>query len=957
MAEPSLAPAPTPAPAPQPTPVQGPQQQRRSSGPPETTRLGAHPVGTPPAGLPPTVGKLLASPGPGSPLPTSVQGPIAERLGVDPRVVQVHAGPDATEAADALGARAFAYGTHVFVGRGQRVTDLTLMAHEVAHVVQQQGGAVVQRSAASGMSNALELEARAAGTAVASGRSMRVVGRTGRPRVQGSFLGAIGRGLSAVGGAIVSGVKAAASAVADLGAAALNAALDFIKEHARSIPGYDLLSFILGKDPITQQPVERSAINLIKGLVGLIPGGAAMFENIQKAGVIQRAADWFSTEVEKLNFTWPRIRGLFQEAWDKLSASDILSPSTAWEKIKSVFGPPVRQLVDFAIAAGKKLLEFIFEGAIALGGGAAQQVLGFFRRIQSVFALIVADPVKFLSNLVAAAKGGFQNFAKNIVTHLKNALFNWLFGALAGALKLPAKFDLMGVVDIVLQVLGLTYDRFRERLVKLLGEPAVKFLEGAFEFLKILVTQGIAAAWKKLLEFATTLVDTAIGMIRDWVTTTIIGAAVKKIVLLFNPLGAIIEAIIGTYNTVMFFIEKAKEVMTLINAIVDSIENIARGNIGGAVAYVEKMLASALVVLINFLARYIGLSKVADAIKGTIKKIQDTVWGAIDKVLDWVKKSVQGLLGKKEGSDTPGKPALMPEKEFDESGEHHKLYLKVEGSSATPMIASTPETLLDFLKKAEDSGIPADQKKNIAAARTIVNQMGDLAKQIVSADPKSTAMDAQRAKLQELETQLSPLLKALLSDVDLKKFNEIYSLEGITGQYAQMPTQRRDLLTPDHQPQAALLEYAAENVMVSTSGAGSRTSVFKGMALEAAAAGHGSGGMTINLFHKRHVAGRTYGGKSASSMSAPKSDLDKISAMSLPPEQKRAKAVAVLKAEAAKDVKAMLDVVSAGNDDVIWEDVRQYNLKKEKDVRIKKLRDQIKAGEQALLGQNFDRFK
>src|SRR5262249_49353006 len=162
-------------------------------------------------------------------------------------------------------------------------------------------------------------------------------------------------------------------------------------------------------------------------------------------------------------------------------------------------------------AAGRKVLEFVFEGALALAGGAGQRVLALFRRVQAVFTLIVNDPVRFLGNLVNAVKGGFQRFAANILTHLQTAIFNWLTGALGGAIGLPAQWNLAGIVDVILQILGLTYDRLRGRLVRLIGEPAVRAVETAFEFLKALVTGGLKAAWQKLLEFASGLVDTVIG--------------------------------------------------------------------------------------------------------------------------------------------------------------------------------------------------------------------------------------------------------------------------------------------------------------------------------------------------------------------------------------------------------------------------------------------------------------
>src|SRR5262249_20571887 len=55
--------------------------------------------------------------------------------------------------------------------------------------------------------------------------------------------------------------------------------LNFLRDHARSMPGYDLLGFVLGRDPITQQPIERTAVNLIYAVLALVPGGQQMFQN------------------------------------------------------------------------------------------------------------------------------------------------------------------------------------------------------------------------------------------------------------------------------------------------------------------------------------------------------------------------------------------------------------------------------------------------------------------------------------------------------------------------------------------------------------------------------------------------------------------------------------------------------------------------------------------------------
>lgn len=587
----------------------------------------------------------------GSPLPSNVQTRLERSFNYDLSGVRVHNDAQAATTAANIGARAFTYGSNIFLGAGQRASNLGLMAHETTHVIQQQAAPTVQMSSLFGEAGgSLEREAQQASLSVMSGQPVAVQGRTA-PHIQGDWIpGFVRRGISAVG----AGIRAVGSAIADVGAAAWNAAVNFFRERARAIPGYDLLAVILGRDPISQQPVERNAVNLIRGVVGLIPGGAQLFENLQRANVIQRAYDWVTGEIARLNLTWAMISGAFSRFMSSLGVSDLLNPGGVWERARAIFGEPISRLMAFATAAGRKVLELIFEGALALGGAAAQRVLGIFRRVGATFSIIANDPVRFLSNLINAVRGGFQQFRQNIIEHLRNALFQWLLGALAGAgLQLPQRFDLMGIISIVLQVLGLTYARMRERLVRLIGEPAVAFIERAFEFLRLIVTQGIAAAWQKLLEFASGLVDTVIDGIRNWVVRTIVGAAVTRLATMFNPVGAIINAIITIYNTVMFFIERAQQIAALVESIIDSVDNIARGNLGAAIAYVERTMARVLPVIISFLARLIGLGGISDAIKGIIQRIQAVVDRALDRVINWIRERAAGLMQQAGGNQTP----------------------------------------------------------------------------------------------------------------------------------------------------------------------------------------------------------------------------------------------------------------------------------------------------------------
>lgn len=601
-----------------------------------------------------SLASVLSFPGPGAPLATPVRSAIENSTGESLGAVRVHQDGRASAAVDAAGARAVTYGSGIFLGSRESPSDLGLMAHESAHALQQRSGSpVAQRKSIGAGSGALEAEADSVSAAVQAGCPAAVHGRTAGPQPQFQLGGFLRRTASAVAG----GVRAAAGAVADVAGNIIERAIAYIRERASSIPGYDLLGLILGRDPLTQRPVERNAINLIRALLGVIPGGPALFENLQRARVIERAYEWVTGQFARLNLTWALVRGAIDRFLATLGLPDLANLGGVLERARAIFAPIVSRAVEFARAAGRKVLEFIFEGALALAGSAGQRILTIFRRIQATFGLIVADPVRFLTNLLNAVKGGFQRFADNILSHLRTALFEWLFGALSGAgLRLPRQFNLMGIVDIMLQVLGLTYDRMRQRMVRLIGEPAVRAIETGFEFVRVLVTQGLAAAWQKILEFATGLVDTVIEGIRNWVVTSVVRAAVTRLATMFNPVGAIINAIITIYNTVMFFIERARQIATLVESIVDSIDNIARGNIGAAIAFVERTMARALTVIISFLARLIGLGGISDRIRAIIQRIQATVDRAIDRLINWVRERARNLLSRALGGDPRASP-------------------------------------------------------------------------------------------------------------------------------------------------------------------------------------------------------------------------------------------------------------------------------------------------------------
>lgn len=128
-------------------PAESPVRRAGSDGPVQTApaepplqRAETRPVGTV-AGISPTraarAEPAIRNPSPGSPMHGGTRASIESRLGVDLGGVRVHDGAADRRTGAALGARAFTHGNDIWLGPGEGQTDLGLMAHESAHVVQQ----------------------------------------------------------------------------------------------------------------------------------------------------------------------------------------------------------------------------------------------------------------------------------------------------------------------------------------------------------------------------------------------------------------------------------------------------------------------------------------------------------------------------------------------------------------------------------------------------------------------------------------------------------------------------------------------------------------------------------------------------------------------------------------------------------------------------------------------------
>ena len=393
--------------------------------------------------------------------------------------------------------------------------------------------------------------------------------------------------------------------------------------------------------------------------------------------------------------------------------------------------------------------------------------MGVLRKGADTIELILNDPMQFLSNLLSAIKAGFNQFAGNILTHLKAGFVKWLFGALASAgIEIPSDLSIVSILKLVLGVLGITYASMRAKAVKLIGNTAVTIIEKVVEYVAVLIQGGPAALWEKIKEDLSTLKEMVIDAIQDWIVTTIVKKAVAKIVSMFNPAGAIIQAILMIVSVVQFVIERASQILDFVESVINSIHAIATGAIGGAANWIEKALANMIPILIGFLAALVGLGGLAAKIKGFILKVQSKVDKAIDKVLKKIVDVVKKLFGKVKAAAKRLLNWWKKKVAVSGGGEKHTLTFQGSDKNARLVIRSDgPQLPSAFLTGAATKKRvkPAESAPPIATAKTQETAIGKTQQQLKKFDENDakaasgTAADAADKLMATLDMQLGAL--------------------------------------------------------------------------------------------------------------------------------------------------------------------------------------------------------
>lgn len=357
-----------------------------------------------------------------------------------------------------------------------------------------------------------------------------------------------------------------------------------------------------------------------------------------------------------------------------------------FEKIKEENKSWLEKAFDAVVGTIKAILEM------------KDMLLSVLRKAANVIEGIISDPIGFIGNLIKAVKMGFSNFASRALQHLKEGFITWLMGNMPPSVKFPEKWDLKGILQFVMSVLGLTWENIRGRAVKMYGPTVVTALETGFEIFMIVKNEGLGGLWKFIQEKIGDLKVMVLEAIQNMLVEKVLKAGATWVMSLFNPAGAFIKACIMIYDVVMWFINNAKRILDLVNSILDSVSLIIAGSLEQAANFVENSLKKAIPVVIGFLASLLGIGDLSKKVQALIDKIQ----APINKAIDWVLEKAGAFAKKLAKAGVAGFRKILEWlgiiKPFKLGEERHTLQFRAKGDQAEFIVKSTPTRYKDFIK-------------------------------------------------------------------------------------------------------------------------------------------------------------------------------------------------------------------------------------------------------------------
>ncbi len=453
---------------------------------------------------------------------------------------------------------------------------------------------------------------------------------------------------------------------------------------------------------------------------------------------------------------------LFQQL---MEAGDI------WQRVQATALSILRQIFvdgDLMGAAWR-----FFREMLGLIGIPAQLVVRIIANAAQAISDIIMNPIGFLNNLLRSMWQGATQFFSNILSHLLGGVTGWLFGQIEEAgLTPPDITSFRSIVEFVFDLLGLTLENIWRILAEHVGRPlvdrirsALEFATGAWEFVRVAVTEGLPGIWRMIQERLSDLWNLVLDSVASWVNSAIVTTASRWLLSLLDATGItpVINALIAVYRAIESFAQYLVQMLEVVNSVVAGLGEIAQGMIQRAADYLESTMAESLPIVIGFLANQFGLGRLGSRVRELVESLRERVNGALSWLIGNAVRLGSGFLDMVRSGVAAVRNWWENRHSFrDSTGQSHQLYFPSERGELTVESDPTPVgRFLSALVIANEDPQRAQKQNHKTRAQAKLNEINriktDIARQRRGADTSSLQTQLNQ-KINELSTHLTPLL-------------------------------------------------------------------------------------------------------------------------------------------------------------------------------------------------------
>ncbi|QAY79329.1 hypothetical protein [Sphingosinicella sp. BN140058] len=412
--------------------------------------------------------------------------------------------------------------------------------------------------------------------------------------------------------------------------------------------------------------------------------------------------------------------------------------------------------------------KFIIDGLLELLGISPPAFWAMVAKIKKVINDIVDDPMGFANNLLSGIGQGFSLFFDNFGSHLIRGFLTWLLGDLKDV-QVPKDLSLKSIVTFFLQIMGITWPNIRKIIAKKIGEKNVALIEKVYSLVSLLMEKGPEGIFEMIKEKLNpqAIVDQVVQMAVEFMVTAIAKQVAARLLLLFNPAGAILQAIEAIYRVLKWVFQNAAKIFTLIETIVNGLADIVAGNVGGFAKAVERGLAMLIPPVLGFIADYFSLGDLPKMVAKQIKSFREWILGLIESAFDWLIAKGKALLaalgiGKKDKDKDKAEGGFDGQigevVHWNAEDESHELWIADTGGSVEVMMASADKgpvrsKLTKYENMAASLKGPNAKERKERVAGAVIEARKILASTLAAAQAAKAATKKEDPKPKEIEAK------------------------------------------------------------------------------------------------------------------------------------------------------------------------------------------------------------